>query len=75
MSSYFGALFGRSGFVAGEGEVGEEVVCDRLTFFDGGDGDSTGGTEGGERFEGRARELGGSCIPSDGSDSDLRRVL
>jgi hypothetical protein len=48
-----------------------EIECVRLTFFVGGECEPSL-VEGGERAD---RGAPGSAMPSDGSDSDLRRVL
>ena len=59
------------------GEGGDDV-CDRLIFFDGGTSVELAvpePAEGGERFAGSARELGGRWMPNEGNDRDLRRVL
>jgi len=65
---------GRGGVVGVE--TFEVAECDRLTFFEGGwCSPETEAEEGGEGRCDDDRELFGSWIPSDGSDSDLRRVL
>lgn len=55
--------------ILSEGSGDNEVEpCDLLTFFDGWSSVCL-------EIEGERREELGSCIPSDGRDSDLRRVL
>jgi hypothetical protein len=65
---------GRGG-VLGVETVEVDDECDRLTFFAAGWCSLDVVAElGGERWD-DARELLGSWMPSNGSDSDLRRVL
>lgn len=72
-------LFGRSlrwRDMGREGEGGVVVECDLLTLLDGGCWGCMGSVvvvvAGGERAD---RGPPGTAMPSDGSDSDLRRVL
>lgn len=59
----------RGGEVASLSDEDEvETECVRLTFFEGGES----AADGGERAD---RGAPGSAMPSEGSDSDLRRVL
>lgn len=72
--TFFGAASGFEGGSMGDGDF-EGPAYDLLDFFGGGASEA-GAVEGGERFA-AAREacVTGSWMPSDGSDSDLRRVL
>lgn len=56
------------------GEGGASSGCERFSFFCGGSCACSSGVLDFE-LERCTREAFGSCIPSEGSDSDLRRVL